>query len=79
MEITKETILKAWREPSYAESLPADVRKAIPARPTGGNGEQLSDADLEQAAGGTLTAAVIAGGAGVGSILTGYGVGKLLD
>jgi mersacidin/lichenicidin family type 2 lantibiotic len=38
MEITKDVILRAWREEEYRNSLPEETRKQIPARPTGDNG-----------------------------------------
>ncbi len=52
MELTKDIILEAWRNEEYRESLPQDVRKEIPARPTAEDGSALGDAELEAAAGG---------------------------
>lgn len=76
MEITKDVILRAWREEEYRNSLPEETRKQIPARPTGDNGAELSDAELEQAAGGaTPTAGLAAGGIVFGSGAAGYGIG----
>lgn len=78
-DISKDTILRAWREEGYAESLPEDVRKAIPARPKNDDGTAMSDSELEAAAGGTLP--VIAAAAGVvgGSGAVGIGVGEGID
>ena len=72
MELTKEHILRAWKDESYRASLPEDVRKAIPARPTGPDGRELTDGELEQAAGGTVPLAVAAGiGAAAGGAFIG--------
>lgn len=78
MEITKETVLRAWRDEDYAKGLPEDVRKAIPAKPEGKDGQALSDAELENAAGGTTFAVTIAT-AGVVGTGAGWGVGELVD
>lgn len=79
MEITKDVVLRAWKDEEYRAALPEDVRKAIPARPTGDGGRPLSDAELEEAAGGTTPA--IAGGVALfaGSAAAGFGVAKLID
>lgn len=53
MEVTKETVLKAWKDEEFRAGLPEDVRSAIPARPTAEGGGELSDSELETAAGGT--------------------------
>jgi mersacidin/lichenicidin family type 2 lantibiotic len=53
MEIDKDTILKAWKSEEYRSSLDPAVRDQIPARPTAADGSELSDEQLEQAAGGT--------------------------
>ncbi len=66
MELTKETIFRAWKDESFRESLPEAQRNAIPARPTGKDGAELSDAELEQAAGGTTPACAFAIGVGAG-------------
>lgn len=75
MQVTKDVILRAWKDESYRQELPEDVRNAIPARPTGDGGHELSDAELEQAAGGTTP--VVAGIAG--AIAGGFGVGIELE
>ena len=70
-QATKEVILRAWKDEKYRNSLPTDVREAIPARPQGDSGREMSDSELEAAAGGlTPGAAAIAAGAGK-AILTG--------
>lgn len=58
MDIDKATILRAWKDEEYRQSLPAETRDAIPARPTGADGSELSDDQLEQAAGGTTPACI---------------------
>lgn len=58
MDIDKSTILRAWKDDDYRQSLPAETRDAIPARPTGPDGTALSDEQLEQAAGGTSPACI---------------------
>jgi mersacidin/lichenicidin family type 2 lantibiotic len=83
MELTKDTILRAWRDKSYADSLPDDVREAIPAQPTNPDGSGLSDAELEQAAGGATplivgVAGLVGGSGGVG-IGIGAGINALTD
>lgn len=35
--IDKNAIVRAWRNPSVARTLPADVRKAMPVNPAGSN------------------------------------------
>jgi len=64
---TYNTIVQAWRDPSYREPLPADVRDALPEPPT--DVRQLSDAELEQAAGavtpGVAAGVFVLGGIGV--------------
>ena len=76
MELTKETILKAWKDESYLASLPEDVRNAIPARPTAPGGKELSDAELEEAAGGTITVGLAAAGIVAGAGIVGIGGGE---
>ncbi len=87
MEINKDTVLQAWKSEEYRQSLPDDVRKAIPARPTSDNegGAALTDEELEQAAGGFsplvalggLSAAesIGLGGLAGGSFVSGLGIG----
>lgn len=83
MELTKDTILRAWRDKSYADSLPDDVRAEIPARPTHTDGSGLSDSELEKAAGGASPLVVagfgIVGGAGVAGLGIGEGIDALTD
>lgn len=58
MDTQIQTIVRAWSDPSYREQLPTDVRDALPEPPT--EIRQLSDAELEQAAG-AVTPGVAAG------------------
>jgi len=74
MEITRDVILRSWKDEVYRESLPADVREALPGKPVAEDGSKLSEEHLENAAGGTLTVAVgvtaiVGGGAAFGATL----------
>ncbi len=51
-EITKETIVRAWKDEKFHASLAPEVRAQIPAPPQGA--AELSDEQLEAAAGGTM-------------------------
>ncbi len=53
MDVDKDTILQAWKSEEFRASLPQEKRDAIPARPTAKDGSELSDEQLESAAGGT--------------------------
>lgn len=73
MEITAETVLRSWKDAEYRESLPVDVRDALPPRPV--DADQLNDEQLALAAGagwrGTVGGAItggIAGGAAFGPV-----------
>lgn len=79
MEITKDTVLRAWKDEEFRASLSPQERDAIPARPTGEGNRELSDAELDEAAGGII--GVIAAGIGIaaGSIGAGYGTAEILD
>lgn len=46
--------MRAWKSEEYRQSLPAEVRDELPPRPAGM--DQLSDEQLEQAAGGITPA-----------------------
>lgn len=74
MKVTKDVILAGWKDESYRESLPADVREALPEKPRGGDGSELSDEQLESAAGGFLpiavgVAGIVGGGLTIGAAL----------
>ena len=63
-EITPEarrTVVRAWKDESFRNSLPAEVREKLPAAPDGAS--EMSDEQLDAAAGGIgpLAAAVIGG------------------
>lgn len=64
-----QVIIRAWRDPSYRDQLPAEVRDALPDPPS--DVGSLSDSELEQAAGaivplvGAAAAAFTAGGGAV--------------
>jgi mersacidin/lichenicidin family type 2 lantibiotic len=72
-QAAKDTILRAWKDEEYRQSLPEDVRAAIPARPEAADGGAvLSDEQLETAAG-AGTPLVVFGAAKVGGALFGKG------
>lgn len=75
MDIDKATILQAWKDEEYRASLSPEVRESIPARPIGENGSQLTDGQLEQAAGGFTV--IIS--AGVASAALSAGIAAELD
>jgi mersacidin/lichenicidin family type 2 lantibiotic len=58
MDIDKSTILHAWKDEDFKAGLAPEVRERIPPRPTNEDGSELSDEQLEQAAGGTTPACV---------------------
>jgi mersacidin/lichenicidin family type 2 lantibiotic len=51
--LSQEQIVRAWKEPEYRNSLSDEERAQLPAHPAGAG--EVSDADLEAAAGGTIT------------------------
>lgn len=53
MALTKEQILNAWKDEEYRNTLPAEDRDSLPERPTAADGSQLTDEQLEEAAGGS--------------------------
>lgn len=73
MEISKETIMRAWKDESFRSSLSPDEQQAIPDRPMAADGSELSDAELEAAAG-AGTPLIVAGG-----LIVGYGGMEILD
>ncbi len=82
MNIEKNTILQAWKSDEYRAGLPEEVRAAIPAKPTIEDGRELSDDELETAAGGTTPIGVAAAalsasdGVAIGGIVSaGFGGG----
>lgn len=80
MGLTKDTVLKAWRDESFRESLSEQERAAIPPKPSGDGGRELSDAELDQAAGGIIPLAAVGVAAAVGgSIAGGFGAGVALE
>lgn len=74
MEMSKETIMRAWKDDSFRQSLSADEQAAIPGRPTAADGSALTDDQLEAAAGGTTPGCIAAGG-----FVVGYGAMEILD
>jgi mersacidin/lichenicidin family type 2 lantibiotic len=74
MALSKETVLHAWKDEEFRNSLSQEERDQLPDRPTADDGSDLSDDQLEAAAGGTtsLCAATIAAGLG-------YGVSEIVD
>jgi len=85
MEITRDTVVRAWKDEQFRHSLPVEVREALPEKPVGSDGDVLTDEHLEQAAGGITPgfAAVAWGAAGIaglaGSVAGGYAVSDAVD
>lgn len=75
MEITKETVLRAWKDEQFRSELPAEVRQQIPARPTADDGGALTDEQLE-AASGAATPAIAAIG---GLVVSGFAAGATME
>lgn len=75
MELTKETVLRAWKDEHYRDSLSEEVRRGIPQKPVREGGGELSDAELEAAAGGfwPIAGAVAAGAATIIGAGASYG------
>jgi len=48
----KETIVRAWKDPSYRASLTAEQRAALPESPSGKPMTELDESDLGSALGG---------------------------
>lgn len=78
MEVTKETIVHAWKDEEYYNSLPADVQEAIPAKPVGDDGNALTDDQLEAAAGG-ITPGFVVAGVVAGGLASGVATEELTD
>jgi mersacidin/lichenicidin family type 2 lantibiotic len=53
MALSKQDVLRAWKDDEFRNGLSPEDRAAIPARPVNEDGSQMSDEQLEQAAGGT--------------------------
>lgn len=72
----RKMIARAWKDEEFREGLPQEVREKLPPRPEGAS--EMSDEQLEAAAGGT-TAGCAAAGVAVGSLIGGYGISELID
>jgi len=57
MDNPTATVLRAWKDESFRSSLSEEQRAAIPPKPE--NFEQLTDDQLENAAGGVMTPGLI--------------------
>ncbi len=53
MALSKDTVLRAWKDEEFRNGLSAEERSQLPDCPTGEDGSSLSDEQLEAAAGGT--------------------------
>ena len=69
-------VLKSWRDEQFRQSLPDEVREALPPPPEGI--EEMTDEQLEAAAGG-VSAISCAVGIAVVSTAAGYGVSEWAD
>jgi mersacidin/lichenicidin family type 2 lantibiotic len=72
----RKVIARAWRDESYRNELPTEVREKLPPPPEGAS--EMSDEQLEAAAGGT-TPGCAAVGIAVGGAVLGYGVSEIVD
>jgi mersacidin/lichenicidin family type 2 lantibiotic len=55
--MTKNDIIRAWKNPEYRESLSAEQRALVPEHPAGL--VELSDSDIDDASGGIWTTGLI--------------------
>lgn len=72
----REVVTRAWKDEKYRNSLPTEVREKLPPPPEGAS--EMSDAELEAAAGGITPGFVVAGYA-AGGLAAGYGVSEIVD
>jgi mersacidin/lichenicidin family type 2 lantibiotic len=72
----REIVTRAWKDEKYRNSLPTEVREKLPPPPEGAS--EMSDEELEAAAGGITPGFVVAGVA-AGSVVAGYGVSEIVD
>ena len=61
----KHQIIRAWKDPEYRNSLSKEERQGLPYPPSGMN--EMTDEQLDQAAGAGTPAVVVAGAAVVGA------------
>ena len=52
----KETIIRAWRDPEFRESLTSEERAALPECPAGQSITELDEGELASAVGGAVAA-----------------------
>lgn len=64
MPLTKDQILHAWKDEEYRNGLSGEDRASLPDRPTAADGSELTDEQLEQAAGGSTPGCIVASYAG---------------
>ena len=72
----RKMIARAWKDEEFRKGLPEEVRAKLPPRPEGAS--EMSDDQLEAAAGGT-TPGCAAVGVAVGGLALGYGVSEIVD
>lgn len=73
MALSKQDVLRAWKDDEFRNGLSPEDRAAIPARPVNDDGSQMTDEQLEQAAGGTTPACIVS----VASV--GFSVSEIVD
>lgn len=61
MALSKEAVIRAWKDETFRDSLPAHERVELPALPAGADGSELTDEQLEAAAGGTTPGCAVVG------------------
>lgn len=66
----RKLIARAWKDEEFRNGLPADVREKLPAAPD--RASEMSDEELESAAGGTTVACV-------GLAVGGFGLGMAIE
>ena len=77
MDTATATVLRTWKDEPFRNGLTEEQRAAIPPKPE--NFEQLTDDQLENAAGGVTPTAVALGVGAVGGALIGYAAHGICD
>lgn len=73
----RQVIARAWKDEEFRNELPREVREKLPPPPDGAS--EMTDGQLEAAAGGTTPACVGAAALLVGGIGTGYALGEAME
>ena len=74
----RQVIARAWKDEEFRNALPVDVREKLPPPPDGAS--EMTDAQLEAAAGGTTAPCAIGAGAAlIGGIGSGFALGEAME